>query len=88
MGECMFGVIFWVVVAGHIHQGDIQEGDEVFQVGIGQISTANDQFDIAEMSAITKTVQAFHNFVADGKDLHKVNCAAERCSLQGNTFQK
>lgn len=71
IGDGLGGIIIRIMVAGDVHQRDVQKSNQGFEVGVGQVSTPNDQFDIAEMSVVAEAVQAFHDFIADGKDLHK-----------------
>jgi hypothetical protein len=58
------------VIARHIEQRDVQQGDEVFEVGIGQVAASDEQFDAAEVTVTGKAIEAFDNFVADCKNLH------------------
>ena len=58
------------MVAGNVQKWNIQHRDDVFKIGVGQVSTPDDQFDIVEMTVIAKTVESFNDFVADSKDFH------------------
>lgn len=58
------------MVAGHVEQGNIQEREQIFQIGIWQVAAAKKQLDLAEMTALTETVEAFDNFIADCQDFH------------------
>lgn len=59
------------MVARYVKEGNVQQGNEIFKIGIGQVAAAEDDFNIFEMSVCAKVVQAFDNFVADGEDFHK-----------------
>ena len=66
----IFQGIIGVVVTGNVYKWNIQERNDVFKIWVGKVSAANNQFDIIEMSCITKAVEPFHHFIADCKDFH------------------
>lgn len=58
-----FSVRFWVIfavgrvmVSRHIKQGYVQERDDIFQIGIGEIAASNNHFNIFEMTIVAKTI--------------------------------
>ena len=61
-----------VMVARHVKKRDIQEGDDVFEIGVGKVSAPNDQFDILEMTVIAETVETFDNLVTNSQYLHRI----------------
>ena len=64
-------IVNGVMIPGHVQKRDVQQGDQIFEIGIRQIAASYDQLNIAEMPAAAETVQALHNFVADCKDFHR-----------------
>lgn len=60
------------MVARHIKEGNVQKGNEVFEIIVRQVATADQQFKILKMSTCTKAVKAFDNFVTYCQDLHNV----------------
>lgn len=66
----IFGIEGGVVVARHIKQRDVQHRQQVFQVGIGQVSTPQDQLDLTKVTSGTKVVKAIDNLITDGKYFH------------------
>jgi len=66
----IFGVVVWVMVARYIKQGDIQHRQQVFQVGVRQVSTPQNQLDLAKVTAGTKIIKALDHLITDGKYLH------------------
>ena len=55
-GEMILRIVVGVMVAWHIKERNIQHGQQVFEVWIGQVSTAEDQLDLAKVTAGTKAV--------------------------------
>ena len=60
------------MIPGHIKKGNIQKGDKVFEIVIGQVAAAKYQFKILKMPTRTKAVKAFNHFVTDCQDFHNV----------------
>ncbi len=58
------------MIARYIEQWKIQEGQQVFQVRIRQVSTAEDEFDLVKVPASTKSIKSFDNLIADCEYLH------------------
>ena len=52
-GEMIVRVVVRVMVAGHIEQWNIQHRQQVFKVRIRQVSTAEDQIDLAKVTRCT-----------------------------------
>ena len=70
VGEGVFRVVVWVVIAWHVKQRNIEHGQQVFKVRVRQVSAPQDQLDLTKVTARTKTIQAVHHLIADGKYLH------------------
>lgn len=83
MRERIIRHIIWIMVARNIHQRLVQKREYILEVGVRQISAAQDQFDIAEMPVLAQTIEPFDNFIAHRKDFHSVYCALEQLSRQG-----
>ena len=66
----VFGVVVRVVVSRYVKEGDIQHGQQVFKVRIGQVSTTKNQLDLTKVTAGAKIIKAVDNLVADGKYFH------------------
>ncbi len=66
----VFRIVVRVMVAGHIKQGNIQHRQQIFKVRIWQVSTAEDQLDLAKVTTGTKAVKTIDNLIADCKDFH------------------
>ncbi len=59
-----------VMVPRHIIHRHVQHGHEVFQVWVGHIPAAEDEFHILKMAVGSKRVNALHNLVAQRKNFH------------------
>ena len=66
----IFGVVGGVMIARHIKQRNVQHRQQIFQVGVGQVSTAQDHLDLTKVTTGTKVVQAIDHLIADGKNFH------------------
>lgn len=69
--KMIFRIVSWVMVAGHVHQRLVQKGEDVLEIGIRQVAASQDQFYIAEMTALREGIQPLHDLVAHRKDFHK-----------------
>ena len=66
----VFGVVVRVMVAWYVEQWNIQQSQQVLQVRVWQVSTAEDQLDLAEVTVGTKAVQTIDNLIAYCKNFH------------------
>ena len=69
--KVIVGVVVRVMIAGHIHQWLVQKGEQVFEIGIRQVTASQDQFHVTEMPTLTKAVKPLDDFIAYRKDFHK-----------------
>lgn len=88
VGEGIVGVVIWIMVAGHVKEGNVQQAYQIFKVGVGQVAATEDGFDIVELSVRAKVVQAFDDFITNGEDLHGLYCAVKRMRGQGEGIAK
>ena len=51
------------MVPGDVQERDVQKCHDIFEVGVGQVSTPDDQFNIAEVVTVAKAVESFNDFV-------------------------
>ena len=65
-------VVFWVMITWHVKKGNIQKGNEVLKIIIGQVAASKYQFKILKMPARAKAVKALYYFVTDCQDFHNV----------------
>jgi len=63
-------VLRHVVVAVDVEGGDVQHGDHVFQVGIGQVAAGEEQVHIPEPLPNVGAVDGLHDLVAEGQNFH------------------
>lgn len=70
MCQGVFGIVDRVVISRYIIQRYVQKCQEIFQVGIGQVSTAQNEFYFVKVSTCTKTIKALDDFIANDKDFH------------------
>ena len=63
-------VVIWVMISWHIEQRNVQDGQQVLEVGVWQIAAPQDQLDILEMSIRTQAVEPLDHLIADRKDFH------------------
>lgn len=70
MGKGIVGVVGWVMVAGYIKQRNVQKSQQILQIGIRQVSASKDQLDLAKVTAGTKSIKTFDNFITYGKNVH------------------
>ena len=70
--QVVFGIVIGVMVSGHIKQGDIQHRQQIFKVRVRQVTTTEDQLDIAKVTSRTKSVEPVDHLIAHCKDFHNV----------------
>ena len=61
----MFGA---VVVAVDVVEGAIEDGDDIFEIVVGQVAAADDEVDVGGGQAQVGAVDARFDLVADGQD--------------------
>ncbi len=66
----VFSVVSWVMVSGHIKKRNIQKSQQVLKVRVGQVSTSEDKLHFAKVTACTKSIKTFDDFIADCKNFH------------------
>src|SRR5215211_1134674 len=68
--QAVFGIVVGVMIARHVEQWNIQDCQQVFKVRIRQVSTAEDQLDLAEVTTGTQAVKTIDNLIAYCKNFH------------------
>jgi len=59
-----------VVVARHVKHRHVQYRDQIFQIFIGHVTAANDEFHILKMTTGCEGVDTIDDLVANGKNFH------------------
>jgi hypothetical protein len=62
-----------VVVAADIESRNIEGIENILEIIVGQIPTAQDQINIREKGFDLGTIDLFDNAVAEGEDFHKIS---------------
>ena len=63
-------IIFRVMVAWHVEHRNVQDSEQVFQVGIGEVAATEDQVHIFKVAAGCEGIDAVNHLVAYGKNFH------------------
>ena len=77
--QLILRTIIGIVISGHIQQGEVQNGQQIFEIGIRQVAAAQDQLHIIKMAATAKAVESLDNLIAHRKNFHSdVLCRRNR----------
>ena len=60
------------MIPRHIKKGNVQKGNEIFEIVVRQVTAPEQQFKILKMPACTEAVKAFDDLITDCQDFHNV----------------
>lgn len=73
-------IVLRIMVAGDVAEGNVQNGNKIFEIGIGQVAAPQNEINIFELSTGGEAVEAIYHLVTDSKDFHK-EILPQKCSI-------